>query len=67
MNLKTRLLHVFLITSCLLFLVSCDQASPPTVESDVEPTVEPAKPDPTTDAATAVNQIADRCYALRLE
>ena len=67
MNLKTRLSHVFLITSCLLFLVSCDQASPPNVESGVEPAVEPAKPDPATDAATAVNQVADRYYALSLK
>ncbi len=63
MSLKNRLLHVLLITSCLLFLVSCDQASPPTVES----TVEPAKPDPATEAAAAVNRVADRYYALMLE
>ena len=63
MNLKNRLLHVFLITSFLLFLASCDQASPPVVESAVEP----ATPDPATAAATAVNRVADRYYALRLE
>jgi len=67
MNLKTRLLHVFLITSCLLSLASCDQASPPVVESAVEPAVELKKPDPATAAATAVNRVADRYYALRLE
>lgn len=63
MNLKTRLLHVFLITSCLLFLASCDQAGPPTAESAVEP----AEPDPATKAATAVTRVADRYYKLRLE
>jgi uncharacterized protein (DUF885 family) len=68
---STRLLHVFLISSCLFILNACGQADPPEAKPAIEPAaeapVEQAKPDPVSETAAVVNRVADRYYALRLE
>ena len=63
MNMKPRLWQVALITSCVLVLNSCEQASPPATESVA---VEPAAIKSVSDAA-AVTLLADRYYAITLK
>jgi uncharacterized protein (DUF885 family) len=63
MYLKTYFRPVLLVTLLAFFLSACENAALPPVEA----TNEPLAPDPVTNSVRAVNEIADRYYALTLQ
>jgi uncharacterized protein (DUF885 family) len=63
MYLKTYFRPVLLVTLLAFFLSACENEALPPVEA----TNEPLAPDPVTNSVRAVNEIADRYYALTLQ